>query len=73
MDIFSYNNQMLIIDLVFAFYAVYDFSFFMLRGPSEPTRGDKGLITEDFDLLAHESKYQEKNKKTHNHSDRKAS
>lgn len=64
MDFFSYSNQMLLIDLVFAVYAVYDFSFFMFRGPASPSSKAKGLITEDFDLLGHESKYQKKQDKS---------
>ena len=72
MDIFSYSNQMLLIDLVFAVYAVYDFSFFMLRGPKAPSRA-KGLISEDFDLLGHESKYQTKSQKKQDQSKRKVS
>jgi len=70
MDFLTYNNQMLIMDLVFALYSVYDFSFFMLRGSSP--KGQDHLIDEDFDLLAGQSEYQSKPENKQDKSDHAA-
>ena len=63
MDFFTYNYQMLILDLVFGLYAMYDFSFFMLRGSGASSKQQKGLSDEEFDLLADEMSYQDKSQK----------
>ena len=67
---FIINNQMLIMDLVFALYSVYDFSFFMLRGSSP--KGQDHLIDEDFDLLTGQSGYESKPDKKQDKSDHAA-